>query len=265
VRHRRITGVAVAAAVALLVAAPMAAAHVTVNPGEAPKGGYAALSFRVPNERDDASTTRLEVNFPTDTPIASVRVQPKPGWRYEIERTELDEPIEQHGEEITEVVSKITWTGGEIGPTEFDEFGVSVGPLPSDVDQILFPAIQTYDSGEVVRWIDEPPAEGEEEPENPAPALTLVEPEEEGGSSGGGSGASGDEAASGLTVENTASQDDVDGASTMGLIGIVVGILGLLVGGFALLRTRRPASATAGTAAASTPSTASTASSDSGD
>jgi uncharacterized protein YcnI len=251
--------VAVAAAVALLVAAPMAAAHVTVNPREAPKGGYAALSFRVPTERDDASTTRLEVNFPTDTPIASVRVQPHPGWEYRIERTELDEPVDLHGEEITEVVSKITWTGGEIGPTEFDEFGVSVGPLPSDVDQILFPAIQTYDSGEVVRWIDEPPADGEEEPENPAPALTLVEPEEEGGgSSAGGSG--GDEAASGLTVENTASQDDVDGASTMGIVGIVVGILGLLVGGFALLRTRRPAPAPA--TAASAPSTAS---SDSGD
>jgi uncharacterized protein YcnI len=270
VRHRRITGVAVAAAVALLVAAPMAAAHVTVNPREAPKGGYAALSFRVPTERDDASTTRLEVNFPLDTPIASVRVQPHPGWEYRIERTELDEPVDLHGEEITEVVSKITWTGGEIGPTEFDEFGVSVGPLPSDVDQILFPAIQTYDSGEVVRWIDEPAADGEEEPENPAPALTLVEPEEEGG--GSSASGSGDEAASGLTVENTATQDDVDGASTMGIVGIVVGVLGLLVGGFALLRTRRPAPAPASappSASASAPTTptaaASTASSDSED
>jgi uncharacterized protein YcnI len=228
--------VAALAGVALVVAAPMAAAHVTVNPGEAPKGGYAALSFRVPNERDDASTTRLEVNFPTDTPIASVRVQPKPGWRYEIERTELDEPIEQHGEEITEVVSKITWTGGEIGTTEFDEFGVSVGPLPTDVDQILFPSIQTYDSGEVVRWIEEP-VEGEEEPENPAPVLTLVEAEEEGAA---GSGGGDDEAAAGgLSVENAATQDDVDGASTLGIVGIVVGVLGLAAGGFALLRARR--------------------------
>jgi uncharacterized protein YcnI len=247
VRHRRITGVAVAAAVALVVAAPMAAAHVTVNPGEAPKGGYAALSFRVPTERDDASTTKVEVNFPTDTPIANVRVQPHPGWEYRIERTTLDEPIDNHGEEISEVVSKVTWTGGEIGPTEFDEFGVSVGPLPSDVDQILFPAIQTYDSGEVVRWIDEPAADGEEEPENPAPALTLVDEEEDGGgaSSASAGGSGGSEAASGLTVENAATQDDVDGANTMGIVGIVVGVLGLLVGGFALTRTRRPAAAAA--------------------
>jgi uncharacterized protein YcnI len=254
VRHRRITGVAVAAAVALVVAAPMAAAHVTVNPGEAAKGGYAALTFRVPTERDDANTTKLEVNFPTDTPIANVRVQPHPGWEYRIERTRLDEPFENNGEQVTEVVSKVTWTGGEIGPTEFDEFGVSVGPLPTDVDEILFPAIQTYDSGEVVRWIDEPAADGEEEPEKPAPALTLVDEETEGGGASSASGAGSDEAASGLTVENAATQDDVDGASTMGIVGIVVGVLGLLVGGFALTRTRRPAVAAPAAAPTSTDS-----------
>jgi methionine-rich copper-binding protein CopC len=49
-----------------------------------------------------------------------------------------------------------------------------VGPLPEDVDQILFPSIQTYASGEVVRWIDEPLESGEE-PEHPAPLLTLVD------------------------------------------------------------------------------------------
>jgi uncharacterized protein YcnI len=235
VRLRPITRVVAVAAAALVAAAPMAAAHVTVNPGEAPKGGYAALSFRVPTERDDAATTQLEVNFPTDTPIPSVRVQPKPGWEYEIERTTLDEPIDVHGEEVTEVVSSVTWTGGEIGATEFDEFGVSVGPLPTDVDQILFPSLQTYDSGEVVRWIEEPTEDGEE-PESPAPALTLVDEEEEGSS---GSGGDGEAAAAGLTVENTASQDDVDGASTLGIVGIVVGVIGLAVAGFALVRTRR--------------------------
>lgn len=244
-RTRRTIRVATIAAVALVVAAPMAAAHVTVNPGEAEKGGYAALSFRVPNERDDASTTRLEVNFPTDTPIANVRVQPKPGWRYEIERTELDEPIDNHGEEVSEVVSKITWTGGEIGTTEFDEFDVSVGPLPTDVDQIMFPSIQTYAGGEVVRWIEEP-VEGEEEPENPAPVLTLVDPAEEGGAGGG---APDEAAAGGLTVENAATQDDVDGASTLGIVGIVVGVLGLLAGGLALLRARRALAAAAQPAA----------------
>jgi uncharacterized protein YcnI len=54
------------AGIAIVATAPLAAAHVTVNPGEAPKGGFAKLAFRVPNERDDAGTTAVEVNLPED-------------------------------------------------------------------------------------------------------------------------------------------------------------------------------------------------------
>ena len=134
-----------------------------MNPGEAPKGGFAKLAFQVPNEREDAGTTTLEVNLPEDHPIANVSVRPKEGWTYQVETRTLDQPLEgDEGEEVTEVVSKITWTGGPIQPGEFDEFEVSVGPLPDDTDQILFPTLQTYRGGDVVRWIDEPLPSGEE-------------------------------------------------------------------------------------------------------
>jgi uncharacterized protein YcnI len=232
------------AAFALVLAAPMAAAHVTVDPGEAAKGGFATLKFRVPNERDDASTTQLEVNLPTDTPIRSVRVQPKPGWSYELEETTLDEPIEtEGGDEITEVVSKITWNGGEITPGEFDEFGVSLGPLPEEADQIFFPALQTYDSGEVVRWIEEPAEDGSE-PETPAPMLRLVEGGDDPDAAASDDETEEEEAATSgdaveLTVENAATQDDVDGASTLGIVGIVIGAVGLLTAGFTLVLLRR--------------------------
>jgi uncharacterized protein YcnI len=73
-------------ALALIVAAPMAAAQVTVDPDEAERGGFAILTSNVPNERDDASTTALEVNRPTDMPIQFVSMQPKPGWEYQVER-----------------------------------------------------------------------------------------------------------------------------------------------------------------------------------
>jgi periplasmic copper chaperone A len=242
--HRRLARALVVAGIALVIAAPLAGAHVTVNPGEAPKGGFAKLAFRVPNERPDSGTTALEVNFPEDHPIANVSVRPKQGWTYQVETRQLDEPIDNHGEELTEVVSKITWTGGVIQPGEFDEFEVSVGPLPEDTDQILFPTLQTYQSGPdpVVRWIDEP-LPGGEEPEHPAPLLTLVDAEDEHGGSGdeGETTANGDQAAEGggVTVENAATQDDVDSANLLGIIGIVVGALGLLVGGVALFRRRR--------------------------
>jgi uncharacterized protein YcnI len=247
VKNHRLTRIAAVAAIGVVALAPMAAAHVTVNPGEAPKGGFTTLAFRVPNERDDATTTSVEVNMPEDSPIRSVRVKPTPGWEYEIEMRTLDEPlVNDEGEETTEVVGKITWTGGEIGTTEYQEFEVSAGPLPEDVDQISFPAIQTYSSGEVVRWIDEV-VEGEEEPERPVPTLKLVDPEAADGGAGGAEADGGEdgeeaaegESASGATVENTASQDDVDSASTLATVGIVVGVLALLVGGFAVISGRR--------------------------
>lgn len=240
-KNRLVTRAMAVAAVAFVALAPMASAHVTVNPREATKGGYAVLAFRVPNERDDAGTTKLEVNLPEDHPITSVRVRPTPGWTYEVERRTLDEPIDSHGREITEVVSKITWTGGTINPGEFEDFEVSAGPLPEDADLLLFPTIQTYEGGEEVRWIDEPAPEGEEEPERPAPALTLVDAEDEGGGDAAATSADG-ESASGLTVENVASQDDVDSANTLAAVGIAVGVIGLVVAVFSLVRGRRATS-----------------------
>jgi periplasmic copper chaperone A len=239
VNYRRLTRALIVAALAIVVTAPLADAHVTVNPGEAPKGGFAALAFRVPNERNNAGTTILEVNFPEDQPIANVSVRPKEGWTYHVETRQLDEPIDNHGEELTEVVSKITWTGGVIHPGEFDEFEVSVGPLPEDTDQILFPTLQTYQGGEVVRWIDEPLPDGEE-PEHPAPLLTLVDAADEHGDDAGSASEDGEQAADsgGVTVENAATQDDVDSANLLGIIGIVVGALGLLAAGFALFWRR---------------------------
>ena len=67
---KRATVVLAVAGVVLAVAAP-ADAHVTVNPNTATPGGYTKVTFRVPNETDNADTTKLEVAFPADQPIAS--------------------------------------------------------------------------------------------------------------------------------------------------------------------------------------------------
>ena len=254
--HRHAARALAVAAVALVAAAPAAGAHVTVQPGEATQGGYTVVNVRVPNERDDSGTTSVEFNLPEETPIRSVRVTPVPGWEYEVETRELDEPMEAgEGEPVTEVVSTITWSGGVINPGEFVEFPISLGPLPEDVDQLMFPSIQTYESGEVVRWI-EPPGEDGEEVEHPAPVLNLLPAEEE------AAAPAAEEEAAGPTVEDVATQDDVDSANTMGLIGIVVGVLGLAVGGFALVRSRSAAPAASGAATAAAPTATTEASKD---
>jgi periplasmic copper chaperone A len=240
IRRTLAAGAAVGTSV-LLLAVPVGA-HVTVSAPEAEPGGFATLTFNVPNERDDATTTSLRITMPEDAPLAFVSVEPVPGWTADVEREALDEPVTVEGEEVTEAVSSITWSGGSIGAGQFQRFVVSAGPLPEDADSLAFPAVQTYSDGEEVAWIEETPPGGEE-PERPAPVLELTAAGADGGSAAreettATTAAAGDEAASG---DVASAQDDADAAMALGIVGIVVGAVGLLVALAALLARRRPA------------------------
>jgi uncharacterized protein YcnI len=170
---RRVAATGVVCTAALLGLTGVASAHVTANPNTATQGGYSKVTFRVPTERDNASTTQVEVDLPADHPIASVSTRAVPGWTAQVVKTPLATPIKTDDGELTEAVSKITWTGGKIAPSTFEEFDVSFGPLPTDTDQLVFKALQTYDNGEVVRWIDTA-APGQPAPEHPAPVVKLT-------------------------------------------------------------------------------------------
>jgi uncharacterized protein YcnI len=158
----------------------IASAHVTVSSPEAQQGGYAKLVFRAPTEKD-VPTTKITVVFPEDHPIASVRVKPQQGWKYQLSKGAPAVPLEVHGSPVKEVVKRITWTATNdgIGPDEFEEFEASAGPLP-ETETLTFKALQTYADGEVVRWIEEQ-APGAERPEHPAPVLELAPSEDHGG------------------------------------------------------------------------------------
>ena len=139
----------------------MASVHVTVEPGSAAKGSSSIFSFSVPNEKDDANTVKLEVTFPTKTPIPSVSVKPMPGWTITTEKTKLAKPVQTDDGEVTEAVSTITWTAtaGGLQPGEFDLFTVSAGPLPTNAKQLAFPTLQTYSDGDR-RAVDPDDGEG---------------------------------------------------------------------------------------------------------
>lgn len=229
-RLRRLLTVLTLSGLGLALGVGTASAHVTVNPGTAVAGSYTKLTFRVPNESATAKTTKLVVTFPADTPFASVSVAKVPGWTVTPTKTTLPTPVPGgHGTTITEAVTSITWqadAGGAIGLGEFVEFDVSVGPVP-DVKSISFPAEQTYSDGTVVKWDQTTPASGDE-PEHPAPTLTI-----------GAAAAAGD--SHGASVTASASDTQLaagadDAARILAVIGIVVGALGLLVGALAWRR-----------------------------
>jgi len=119
-----------------------------------------------PNEQEGADTIAVSVKLPEG--LSDVAFQAKPGWKRTVTMAKLAKPITVEGETVTDRVSTVTWSGGSIAPGEFDEFGISAH-VPNTPGRVLvFPALQTYTGGEVVRWIGAPDADA------PAPRIQLT-------------------------------------------------------------------------------------------
>lgn len=214
--------------VAMLALAPAAAAHVTMQPEETPAGGFTRLDVRVPNERDDAGTTKVDVQFPPG--FLFVSYERVPGWNTKVTMRKLDKPVEQFGEQITEEVGRITYTSaGEanmIGPGQFRDFGLSVGvPDEKPGTALTFKALQTYSNGEVVRWIGPPDSE------EPAPQVKLTSAEGEAAAA----------PAAQQPAAPASSEDDDGGSNTLSIIALIVALAGLAAGMAALMMARRRA------------------------
>jgi uncharacterized protein YcnI len=127
-----------------------ALAHVTVLPESSRPGETADLTFRVPNERDDAATVQVDVFLPEGVPA---KVSSPAGWTQVV----LD-------------TGEVRWTADEgeaINPGRTEDFKVRLGPL-TDAPRIVFKALQHYADGQVVRWIQAPSDE-----QRPAAVLDL--------------------------------------------------------------------------------------------
>jgi periplasmic copper chaperone A len=208
--HRK---TAVAAVAASALAAPATAdAHVTLQPNTAAAGAFTVENVRVPNERDDASTVKVDLQLPHGFVFASY--EPKIGWRVKVTKAKLAKPIQTDDGPIDEEIRRITFTGhgptGKIAPGQFMDFPLSVQIPGKPGDKLTFKAIQTYSNGEVVRWIGAPDSE------SPAPIVEVT-----------GSGASNAAASPATSTSN----DDGGGASKgLGWTALIVGALGLLAG-----------------------------------
>jgi len=106
--------------------------------------------------------------------------------------------LQQTGSGEDAVVQKVTWEGGST-PTEEDSLFQFLAQ-PAHTGTYTFQVQQTYSDGSIVNWTD--PETGE----NPAPAIAVK-------SSLGGGG----------------------GSSTLSIVAIVLGALGIVVGGLALV------------------------------
>src|SRR5258708_32664734 len=112
VRRTTIVGAATAAAV-LLFAGP-ALAHITITPSSTTAGDGAVLTFHVPNEEAKAGTVRVDVQIPTDHPIAQFLVQPGPGWNVAVRTITLANPLVMTDPPVRPAASESTCPRGAL-------------------------------------------------------------------------------------------------------------------------------------------------------
>lgn len=149
----RIAGAALSAALLLPAAA---SAHVTLQPAMAVAGADTVETVSVPNEFDNAVTTKVAVQMPPG--FDEVSYESVPGWRV---------TLAHRGEDV----SRVTWTAADkadaIQPGEFRDFPLAVG-VPDKPGALTFKALQTYSNGKVVRWI------GPVGSDEPAPVVKVA-------------------------------------------------------------------------------------------
>jgi periplasmic copper chaperone A len=265
--RRQLVGAAAISALAgglLLAGALPASAHVHVEADDPESGGFSVLTFRVPNESDTAGTVRVAVTLPTDHPFLYVSTKPVPGWTVSAPQEKLPAAVEVEGTTVTKAVRTVTWTaekGTRIEPGQYQEFAISVGPLPDSTaaapTTIMLPVVQTYSDGKTVNWDQKTPPSGEE-PENPAPEFTVApaaadEHHDTSSPSGGASGAPSSNGSAGASAgaqsgatdsgpdQGTATTHQTDTvARVLGGAGLVLGAAAL---GIALVGRRRRGSA----------------------
>jgi uncharacterized protein YcnI len=110
--------------------------------------------------------------------------------------------VRQSGSGDSAVVTEVTWTGGRT-PTGEDSLFQFLAQ-PASAKSYTFNVQQTYSDGSIVNW------SGPESSDAPAPTIAVKD------SLGGGSG-----------------------TSALTIIALVIGVLGLTAGGFALAEGRR--------------------------
>lgn len=147
----RRTAAALTALVAAAVLFPASLdAHAVVFPKSSGAGAYEKYTLRVPNERDVA-TTKIEIRFPRSVRVISF--EDVAGWSLEI--------VTDSAKHVTGAI----WTGS-LPPQRFVEFSF-VAVNPDNPVKLVWPAFQTYSSGERVDWV------GRDDAKQPA-SVTLV-------------------------------------------------------------------------------------------
>jgi uncharacterized protein YcnI len=137
-----------------LIVATSASAHAEVSPAVALVKSGQLFTLAVPTEKENATTTKVELTPPSGFSIDSF--VPSPGWTRDVKST-------GSGEETQ--IQRVTWSGGSV-PTEEDALFQFLASADS-AKTYAFKVRQTYSDGSVVDW------SGPESSDTPAPQVEV--------------------------------------------------------------------------------------------
>ena len=144
-----VTPVAVLAALAF---AASASAHARVSPPITLAKSGQVFTLAVPTEKENATTTKIELTPPQGFNIDSF--VPSPDWK---------RSVQQIGSGEDAVITKVTWDGGKVPTGEDAAFSFTA--RTDAAKTYTFAVRQTYSDGSVVEW------SGPESSDTPAPTV----------------------------------------------------------------------------------------------
>ncbi len=161
---------------ALSLSAPEVLAHASFEQGEAAQGSTYKAVVRIGHGCGGQATNTLRVQIPEG--VIAVKPMPKAGWELETVTGTYEMTYSYHGTPVTEGVTEIIWSGGDLPDAWYDEFVFSARlteALPVD-STVFFPVVQDCADGSA-RWI-EIPAEGQDAHDlrYPAPSVKITAP-----------------------------------------------------------------------------------------
>jgi uncharacterized protein YcnI len=162
----------VLALAALVLLAPVARAHVTLDVPQAVTGESFKAIFRIGHGCDGKATQALTVRVPAG--FHQAKPMPKAGWQVDVRRAPLATPFESRGTTIREDVVEVTWRATTrdswLRDDEYDEFTLR-GQVAAQPGVVWFTASQQCD-GVRMEW-SEVPASGADAHGLKAPAVPL--------------------------------------------------------------------------------------------
>jgi periplasmic copper chaperone A len=136
------------ATLAIITPASAVFAHVVLEDQAALAGRSYKATFKVGHACDGSPTTAMRVTIPAG--FTGAKPMPKSGWILAIKTAKLAVPYDNHGKQVTEDVSEITWTVASkdswLPEGYYDEF-VMQGGLPKQDGAMWFKVLQTCDKG----------------------------------------------------------------------------------------------------------------------